>query len=104
MIAERNENGEYMDAVAAKAVLDYTKDPKDGGRKPFCLRCGQEIQDMSKAVPVTFNCDTFEVVLGHDIDTGYHNQRVIGNELLGSDYAKVIGLTKSPRTRGNADA
>lgn len=77
------------------AVLDYTKDPIDGGRKPFCLRCGRGIKDMSKAVKVTFNCDSFEVVLGHDVDTGYPNQRVIGNELLGSDCAQAIGLTKS---------
>jgi hypothetical protein len=59
---------------ADMALLDYTKDPTDG-TKPFCLRCGKEIEDMSKAVKVTFNCDTLEVVLGHDVDTGYPNKR-----------------------------
>ena len=89
-----------------KAVLDYTKDlvitqktPYERG-KPHCERCGQRIKDMSKAVPVTFNCDTFEVFLGHDVETGYYDQRakpvpglgVIGNTYLGNDCARRIGL------------
>jgi len=84
-----------------KAVLDHTKDlvvtrksPYERG-KPYCERCGQKIKDMSKAVPVTMNCDTFEVFLGHDVDTGYHNKSVIGNTLLGRDCARKIGLLKS---------
>lgn len=91
------------------ATLDYTKDPviRRGKRfdpkTPYCERCGQEIRDMSKAVEVTFNCDTFEVFLGHDVETGYYKQRVlrnpklgvIGNTDLGSDCAKGIGLLKS---------
>jgi hypothetical protein len=44
-----------------RAVLDYTKDPVGDPRKPYCERCGKEINDMNKAVNVTFNCDTFEV-------------------------------------------
>jgi hypothetical protein len=63
-------------------------------------------------VKVTFNCDTFEVFLGHDVDTGYYNQRVlrnpnlgvIGNTYLGSDCAKKIGLLKSTVKSGHADA
>ena len=72
-------------AESSKAVLDYTRDvvirrgqcfdPKT----PYCERCGQEIKDVSKAVPVTMNCDTFEVFLGHDVETGYHNKSVVGN-------------------------
>ena len=75
-----------------KATLDYTKDPLGDPRKPYCERCGREIKDMSKAVKVTFNCDTFEVFLGHDAETGWHNPRVIGNTLLGIDCARRIGL------------
>lgn len=83
-----------------KATLDYTKDPLGDPRKPYCERCGREIEDMSKAVNVTFNCDTFEVFLGHDVETGYYDQRakpvpgleVIGNTYLGSDCARQIGL------------
>lgn len=97
-----------MDAATIKAVLDHTTDPKappsEWAIKPFCERCGREIKDMSKAVKVTVNCDTFEVFLGHDVDTGYPNKRVIGNTLLGSDCARAIGLTERPRKRGNVDA
>jgi hypothetical protein len=83
------------------ATLDYTKDPvirrgkRFDLRTPYCERCGQEIRDMSKAVKVTFNCDTFQVFLGHDVDTGYKNKQVIGNTVLGSDCANKIGLLKS---------
>jgi hypothetical protein len=89
-----------------KAVLDYTKDPvvRPGKpydpKQPYCERCGKEIKDLSKAVKVTFNCDTFEVYLGHDVATGYPNKRVVGNTLLGSDCAKRIGLlTPNHRNR-----
>jgi hypothetical protein len=83
-----------------KAVLDYTKDPIGDPKTPYCERCGREIKDMTKAVPVTMNCDTFEVFLGHDVETGYYDQRakpypklgVIGNTYLGSDCARRIGL------------
>lgn len=84
-----------------KATLDYTKDPvvtrrsPYDRRKPYCERCGREIKDMSKAVEVTFNCDTFEVFLGRDVETGYHNKNVIGNTILGRDCARRIGLLKS---------
>jgi hypothetical protein len=83
-----------------KAVLDYTKDPIGDPKKPYCERCGREIKDTTKAVPVTMNCDTFEVFLGHDVETGYYDQRVlpnpelgvIGNTYLGNDCAQRIGL------------
>jgi hypothetical protein len=52
---------------------------------------------MTKAVPVTMNCDTFEVFLRHDVVIGYPNQRVIGNTYLGSDCARRIGLL-TPRS------
>ena len=87
------------------ATLDYTKDPVIRRGKSFdpkriyCERCGQEIKDMSKAVPVTFNCDTFEVFLGHDVETGYRSKAVlsvIGNTYLGSDCARRIGLLRHP--------
>jgi hypothetical protein len=89
-----------------KAVLDYTKDPVGDPRKPYCERCGQEIKDMEKAVPVTFNCDTFEVFLGHGVETGYYDQRklrnpslgVIGNTYLGRDCARRIGLLSRAST------
>ena len=86
------------------AILDYTKDAviRRGKRfdpkTPRCERCGQEIKDMSKAVPVTFNCDTFDVVLGHEVETDHRSKAVlpvIGNTYLGSDCAKRIGLLKS---------
>jgi hypothetical protein len=92
------------------ATLDYTKDPVIRRGKcfdpktPYCERCGQEIRDMSKAVNVTFNCDTFQVFLGHDVDTGYKNKQVVGNTVLGSDCAKKIGLLNASGKSGYDDA
>ncbi len=62
---------------------DYRKDPPFdivGGRRvsrPHCARCQKEIKDVSKAVRVTVNPDTWDVTLG-------------GDELLGSDCFKTI--------------
>jgi hypothetical protein len=60
---------------------DFRRDaPKD---KPYCARCQKEIKDPSKAVRVTADWDTWQVIEG-------------GRELVGADCWKVISATQVP--------
>ena len=79
-----------------KAVLDYAKDPLGDPKQPYCERCGREIKDMSKSVKVTFNCDTFEVFLGHNVETGYYDQRTKLGARLRGDWQHVPGKRLCP--------
>lgn len=57
---------------------DFRKDPKDAS-KPFCCRCQKNFKDGQKHIAVTVDWNTWNVTLG-------------GQELLGSDCARKIGL------------
>jgi len=55
---------------------DFRKNPKT---QRFCVRCQKDLNPTAQTVAVTVNWDTWMVRLG-------------GNELLGVDCAKKIGL------------
>ncbi len=55
---------------------DFRKSPKTA---IYCCRCQKDIADQTKAVRVTVDWDTWLVIMG-------------GNDLMGRDCAKKIGL------------
>jgi hypothetical protein len=66
---------------------------EDGTEKPHCCRCQKEIRDIATAIQVTVNWETWEVADGWNVDMRYHGSpSVIGNELIGPDCARKIGL------------
>jgi hypothetical protein len=75
---------------------DFRRDPPrnaDGTQKPHCCRCAKEIRDIDTAIQVTVNWETWDVAEGWNVDMRYHGSpSVIGNELIGPDCARKIGL------------
>jgi hypothetical protein len=77
------------------AYLDPDFRKQTDADKPFCCRCQKPLKDSADeltGIPVTVNWETWEVQRGHNAPMDYPNQRVIGNELIGKDCAKKIGL------------
>jgi hypothetical protein len=69
------------------------KAPKDseGNYLPYCARCQRKV-DVSKSRKAWVNWETWEVSLDREAIVKGHSPSVIGEEFIGPDCWKAIGL------------
>lgn len=77
---------------------DFRRGPKYSS-KPYCMRCQQNV-DITKAVPVSVNEETWMAIEGHDrheeIRTNLSPQcrDLVSNQYIGRDCMKIITKAK----------
>ena len=74
-----------------KYYLDPDFRPNPGSvTKPFCARCQKSIKDISKAVQVVIDWDTWEVIEASERQRHSGKAASVEIELIGSDCWKQI--------------